>query len=87
MVRDEIQIAAEREYAVRTGREEGREEGHAAGLEEGHAAGLEEGHAAGLEEGRAEANLKTARTLKQAGADIELISQCTGLSAEEVEAL
>ena len=31
MVREEIQIAAEREYAVRTG----REEGHAAGLEEG----------------------------------------------------
>ncbi len=27
MVRDEIQIAAERDYAVRTGREEGREEG------------------------------------------------------------
>ena len=79
MVRDEIQIAAERDYAVRTGREEGREEGHAAGLEEGHAAGLEEG--------RTEANLETARKLKQAGADIELISQCTGLSAEEVEAL
>ena len=59
MVRDEIQIAAERDYAVRTGREEGR----------------------------AEANLETARKLKQAGADIELISQCTGLSAEEVEAL
>lgn len=63
MIRDEIQIAAERDYAVREGRKEG------------------------FEQGRAEANLETARKLKQAGSDIELICQCTGLSHEEVEAL
>ena len=51
MVRDEIQIAAERDYAVRTGREEG----------------LEEGHAAGLEEGRVKANIETARKMKADG--------------------
>ena len=55
MVRDEIQIAAEREYAVR--------------------------------EGRAEEKIETAIKLKQAGVDIAIISQCTGLSVEEVQAL
>ena len=55
MVRDEIQIAAEREYAVR--------------------------------EGRAEEKIETARKLKQAGVDITIICQCTGLSVEEVQAL
>ena len=83
MVRDEIQIAAEREYAVRTG----REEGHAAGLEEGHAAGLEEGHAAGLEEGKVKANIETARKMKADGLAIESIIFYTSLSVEEVEAL
>ena len=63
MVRDEIQIAAEREYAVREGRAEARAEG------------------------RAEEKTATARKLKQAGVDIAIISQCTGLSVEEVQAL
>ena len=75
MVRDEIQIAAEREYAVEEA------------LAEGHAKGRAEGHAEGLAEGRAEANIETAKKLKLAGADIKLISQCTGLSIEEVQAL
>ena len=67
MTRDEIQIAAERDYAVREGREEG--------------------HAAGLKEGRVKANNETARKMKAAGIAEEIISQCTGLSVEEVEAL
>ena len=67
MVRDEIQIAAEREYAVREGRAEALAEGRA--------------------EGRAEGKIETARKLKQAGVDIVIISQCTGLSVEEVKAL
>ena len=71
MVRDEIQIAAERDYAVRTGREEG----------------LEEGHAAGLEEGKVKANIETARKMKADGLAIESIIFYTGLSVEEVEAL
>lgn len=71
MVRDEIQIAAEREYAVR----EGRAEARAQALAEGRA------------EGRAEEKIGMARKFKQAGADIELISQCTGLSIEEISAL
>ncbi|MCQ2052111.1 MAG: PD-(D/E)XK nuclease family transposase [Bacteroidaceae bacterium] len=75
MVRDEIQIAAEREYAVN--------EARIAALAEGRAEGHAEGHA----EGQYEANLAVAEKLKLAGADIELISQCTGLSVEEINAL
>lgn len=54
MVRDEIQIAAERDYAVR----EGRAEARAQALAEGRA------------EGRAEEKIGMARKFKQAGADI-----------------
>ena len=79
MVRDEIQIAAEREYAV--------EEALAEGLAKGHAEGLAKGEAKGRAAGRAEANLETARKLKLAGTDIHVISQCTGLSIEKVMAL
>lgn len=43
--------------------------------------------AEGRAEGRAEANIETARKLKHANIDIEVISQCTGLSIEEVWAL
>lgn len=71
MVRDEIQIAAEREYAVREGRAEAREEGR------------EEGRA----EGRAEEKLEMAKKLKAAGVDIDTVCQCTGLSIEEIRAL
>lgn len=71
MVRDEIQIAAEREYAVN----------------EARIAALAEGRAEGHAEGQYEANLAVAEKLKLAGADIELISQCTGLSVEEINAL
>ena len=74
MVRDEIQIAAERDYAVREGRAEARAEA----LAEGRAEGRAEGHAEKIE---------TVRKFKQAGVDIAIISQCTGLSVEEVQAL
>ncbi len=70
MVRDEIQIAAEREYAVREARTEARAEARAEALAEGRAEKIE-----------------TVKKLKQAGVDIAIISQCTGLSLEEVQAL
>lgn len=53
------------------------------GVEEGRAKGLAEGRA----EGRTEANRETAKKLKSAGTAIEVISQCTGLSVEEVSML
>ena len=71
------------EYARETGREEGREEG----LKEGHKEGHKEGKEEGLKEGREEERLKIAMNLIRVGASCEIISQATGLSAEEVSRL
>ena len=71
------------EYARETGREEGREEG----LKEGHKEGKEEGLKEGREEGRGEERLKIAMNLIRVGASCEIITQATGLSAEEVSKL
>ena len=59
------------EYA----RETGREEGHKEGKEEAR------------KEGRGEERLKIAMNLIRVGASCEIISQATGLSAEEVSRL
>ena len=59
------------EYARESGREEGREEGRKEGKEEG----------------RGEERLKIAMNLIRVGASCELITQATGLSAEEVSRL
>ncbi len=67
------------EYARESGREEG--------LEEGHKVGKEEGFKEGLKEGRGEERLKIAMNLIRVGASCEIISQATGLSAEEVSRL
>lgn len=60
-----------------------REEGRAEGIEEG----LNKGLAKGKEEGVREANLNNARNLKKLGVAIDIISQATGLSKEEIEKL
>ena len=72
---EELDRNSELETAISKGLEQGRAEGEAKGRAEGEA------------KGRAEANKETARKLKQAGADIDMISSCTGLSVEEIEAL
>ena len=59
------------EYARESGREEGRVEGRKEGKEEG----------------RGEERLKIAMNLIRVGASCEIISQATGLSAEEVSRL
>ena len=71
------------EYA----REEGREEGHKVGKEEGLKEGKKEGLKEGREEGRGEERLKIAMNLIRIGASCEVITQATGLSAEEVSRL
>ena len=79
------------EYARETGREEGKEEGikegREEGLKEGHKKGHKEGKEEGLKEGRGEERLKIAMNLIRIGASCEIISQATGLSAEEVSRL
>ena len=71
------------EYARESGREEGREEG----LKEGHKEGHKEGKEEGLKEGRGEERLKIAMNLIRVGASCEIITQATGLSADEVSRL
>ena len=70
---------------------EGKLEGKLEGRAEGLAEGREEGLAEGREEGRAEGELETKRTIarnmKTTGVDIAVISQCTGLSVDEIEKL
>lgn len=66
-----------------TARGEGRLEGRAEGREEGR----EEGRKEGREEGRKEKRFENARNFKKLGVPIEIISQATGLTAEEIAAL
>ena len=49
--------------------------------------GTQIGEKRGLEKGRAEGILITARLMKQNGASIEFIKQCTGLTDEEIQHL
>ncbi|MCR5621220.1 MAG: hypothetical protein K6G18_05125 [Treponema sp.] len=53
----------------------------------GRKEGFKKGRKEGLKEGRKEQALETARILKRTGIDAALISQSTGLSPEDVEAL
>ena len=66
---------------INTEREEGRAEGKA----EGRAEGIEEGLNKGLAKGHKEGVKESARNLKKLGVAIEVISQATGLSKEEIE--
>ncbi len=72
-----------REAQDDTVRRLGREEGFSEGLEKGRAEGIAEGRAEGI----LEANRENARKMLQLGIDVALISQTTGLTAEEIEAL
>ena len=67
------------EYARESGREEGREEGRKEGKEEG----IKEGRAEGSKDERS----KIAINLIRLGTSCEIITQATGLSAEEVSRL
>ena len=70
-------------YARKVAIEEGLAEGRAEGLAEGRAEGLAEGRA----EGRAEANLEAALKFRNLGVAVEIISEATGLSIEEIKQL
>ena len=51
------------------------------------AAAREEGLEQGLEQGRKEASLMAAKNLKALGVAVDVISQSTGLTVEEIEKL
>ena len=62
-------------------------EGKLEGKLEGRAEGLAEGLAEGRAEGELETKRTIARNMKTTGVDIAVISQCTGLSVDEIEKL
>ena len=82
MVRDEIQIQAEKQYALDELREELTAEKQEA-VEEAKAQGKLEGRL----EGKLEEKLDTARKFKAAGIAAQVISQCTGLTLEQIASL
>ena len=91
---DEVQVYNARDaflygqtLMLKREREEGLQEGRIAGIEEGRREGIEEGRRAGIEEGRREEQIAIARSFKNAGIDIKIISENTGLSIEEVSKL
>ena len=72
------------EYAImETAIKEGREEGKAIGKSEGRA----EGRAEGKKEGISEGTLIVAKNMLKNGIDIRVISECTGISMNELEKL
>ena len=77
---DEKNISGRREEAALA---KGRAEGEAKGRAEGEAKGRAEGRAEGEAKGRADA----ARSLLRMGLELSRISEATGLSPDEIEAL
>jgi predicted transposase/invertase (TIGR01784 family) len=65
----------------------GFENGEKAGFENGEKVGFENGEKVGFENGEKQNSVDTARKMKTRGFDTETISDLTGLSEEEIEAL
>ena len=89
---NEIELRSMKEYAKRTGHEEGLAEGRAEGRAQGLTEGRAEGRAQGLTEGRAEGRaegekakaIEMAKAMLNDKADVELIVKYTGLTLDEV---
>ena len=67
--------------------EDGYEKGVQKGIEMGMEKGMEEGMEKGMEKGIEANRLETAKKMLEKSLDMQLISECTGLSLEQVEAL
>ena len=81
---DEEDISGRREEAALA---KGRVEGEAKGRVEGEAKGRVEGEAKGRAEGEAKGRADAARNLLRMGLELSKISEATGLSLDEIEAL
>ena len=84
-------IEADRILIMEQAREDGLKAGLEEGLREGHKEGLKEGHKEGLKEGLIEGSKKEknniAKKLLDKKIDINIISETTGLSIDELEIL
>ena len=76
-----------REEGLLEGMEKGLQEGMEKGRAEGLQEGMEKGRAEGLQEGKLEERYNNAKTLKENGVPVAIISVSLGLSVEEVEKL
>ena len=83
MIDERIRIQENYDMTMETAIDEAREEG----LEQGLERGLEQGLEKGLEQGRNEERLQLIRKMDSRGITPELISDMTGLTIEEIEAL
>ena len=63
---------------------EGIDEGIAIGQKEGIAIGQKEGISIGQREGIAKEKLRTAKGMRDAGVDLDLIAQITGLTKKDI---
>ena len=69
------------------GKLEGIKEGKLEGIEEGMKKGIEKGKLEGIKEGIEKRNYTIAKDMKSKNLDINLISEITGLTLEEIEKL
>ena len=72
---------------IESAKKQGLEEGMEKGMEKGRAEGIAEGEAKGRAEGEHKANIENAKKMKAMEFPIETITEITGLSPEEIEAL
>ena len=70
-------------YAIVQSKQDGLAEGKKEGLAEGEKKGIEKG----LAEGEHKKAIETAKKMLLKGSDIEFISECTGLTIEEIKKL
>ena len=72
------------ERGIKQGLEKGMKQGIKQGLEKGMKQGMKQGLEQGLEQGQQEERIRNARGMKAKGIPVEVISEITGLTAEEV---
>ena len=87
MIDERIRIQENYDMTMETAIDEAREEGLETGLEQGLERGLERGLKQGLERGRHEERLELIRKMLSKGQSLEVVSDVTGLSLEELEAM
>ena len=75
------------EHAVNKGIKEGMEKGMKEGLEKGMEKGIEKGMEKGLKEGEKKKSLEIAKKLLAYNTPLDIITNSTGLSIEEIKKL
>lgn len=84
---ENFRLEASLEQQNKFERAEAREEGLEEGRQEGRKEGRKEGREEGREEGRQEEKIAMAKELKKKGIVIDIITEVSGLSKEEIEKL